>query len=253
MDADPVLRGCHFEVHGPLTKVIDATGRILGLGPNRSKACLIAARARRAEVLPPEAYFPALAGCHFGIHYQAGAAVRVVMDTERRVLGAGIGKEDAARYAARSLLGRRPVDTLSDDEFALLCTVVTVDVLRGKSGRAATGKPRLGIDAREVRRTEQLVALREALAREASTSPGEVPQTAPRVDLRMEHVLDETLALGLDTEEPQDAWRHCALGNGEHVILRRLDAPALRICIDRLRQQLSQDDVEVGSRPRCAA
>lgn len=238
-----VLRGCTFECDGPdqPTRVLDATGRVIGIGATKVSACVLAERSRLAEMLPPSHYHPALEGCHFGIEDSGGRPMRTVLDASRVVLGVGVGKLDAAAQAVRTLLSRsRPMD-LTMAEFGLICTAVTVEVVRGKSGRATQGEPYLRIDTRAC--DDSAGRLRAAVARELRHRGGGIAGLEARVqELLRAHVFDGLV-------------HHVMLGNGECLVWRRFDAPSARLCFEHVYRllwdaQRSREGERQGERVR---
>lgn len=217
----------HEQVQGrTLLRIVDPHMRTLGYGLQLDRAVQMALRARQANDQTPQRYSARLAGCSFRRDSdERGHARFLVLDAYGRVLAAHADQDQACRDAERELLRYEPATELSMQEFAKLCTTLTVEVVRGASGRAKSGEPRL-------QHLDSLSGLREVLARQYRRRAPEFGQEAhlcavplgvlnARTDAFLrEHVFDtETLQV------------HPVELDGEYVVLRTPQAPPAARCV----------------------
>jgi len=239
---DSILSGCRFGAVEPPARqqnVVDATGRVLGSGRTREQACWFAARVRRAEGQTPERYQAALAGCSFGVEARDGVALRTVVDRRGRLLGVGLGMAEAAHEAMLTLLRDRPAHELSRDEFSHLCVVVTVEVVRGKTGKATTGPARLQPDPRC--RHAGLAELIHAVGVESEFAGVTPFERKDWIEARLREIYETCVFDG--------TLRYLALAGGQHLILRKFDSPPASACITEIHNWL-RDVERRGQAPR---
>jgi hypothetical protein len=215
-----------------LLRIVDAQARTLGCGLNLERAVQMAIRSRQSRAHTPERYSPRLAGCSFQRESHStlsppspGAARVLVLDSYGRVLAAHADAAAACRDAEREVLRYQPADSLALDDFAKLCTTLTVQVVRGASGKAKRGEPRL-------QHLDSLAGLREALARQYRRRAPEFGQEPHHCAVPLDVLNARTEAFlaehGFDSQARQV---HPVDLDGEFIVLRTREAPEPRRCI----------------------
>lgn len=248
-DYDPILFDCTFSPIDKADKlkvehVLDASGMVIGMGSSREQACWFAARVRRSEMQQPEHYYPTLRGFSFGVESHHASITRTVLDPSGQVVGRGHDKQSASKQANLSVLHDKPLASLTSDEFAQMCVVVTVELMRARAG-----KPRPGVALLRPDRfvNSGIADLRQAISQESDLLHVNIND---RVHWREER-LHEVMSLPLVNGSVQ----HMMLTGGQFVILRtQLSQPKAQ-CIESVFEMVRAsltDQPEHIERPRAA-
>lgn len=239
VDFDPVLINCFFDVldspkHVKMQCVLDAKGVSIGMGSTREQACWLASKVCRAQMLQPVHYQSSLKDCKFGTDAKDGVVLRTVTieDPEGknglRVLGVGYDKETAAKQASLTLLRDKPTHELTRNEFARLCLVVTVETVRGKSGKAEHAPAHLRADPRSLH--SGFMELRQAINSESELAPVGPNDRIHWRDKRLDEILTTKLRNG--------DMNHIELAGHQHIILRTFESQPEHLCIDEVHASL---------------
>jgi hypothetical protein len=228
----PSLAGCTWTKMPNAFALKDERGALLGMGASKASAALLSLRVRQAASMQPEAYYDCLAGCQFGSKARRGDVNwTTVVDAAGQIVACAATRADAALTAARHVLRNRPTETLAIEDFRRICTVITVEEARGKSGKAKTGEPYLKMEYRTdpeagarfrallLRLVDETTGLADVDGLPASQAYDARARAAARLG---EQLLEDNYFDG--------AMKPVALGNGEWLVLRRPDAPAARQC-----------------------
>lgn len=281
----PLLQGCRFEFDQKrsIWLVMDSGDVLRGLGVKPRSAAVLAARAMQSNQMSPQAFHPSLVGCSFSLAAQAhqvahqganpGMPNVVVRSAEGSLLASASSKLEASSQAVRRVLAEKEPHTLEFADFARLCTVMTVTPARGKTGTAQRGQLYLRPDhsSAHTGMSDLRLALKRgvAWAAQAGTAVSEadadaVHKRGPGLMARAGELLRnmagaperrsdwleqsiQTLLIELAPElEDASIFAH-RLGHGEWLIVRRLDAPPAKRCVQMVLEdlasqaQLSQD------------
>lgn len=248
-DYDPILFDCSFSPVDKSDKlkvehVLDAQGIVIGMGTSREQACWFGARVRRSEMQQPEHYYPTLAGCSFSVESHHSAITRIVVDAGGHVIGRGHDKQSATRQANLSILHNKPLTDLTSAEFAQMCVVVTVELIRTRAGKPRPGAPLLRPDHYV---NSGIADLRQAIIQESDLLHISANERVHWRDERLNEVLSQPLVNG--------GVQHMALTGGQFVILRtQLSQPKAQ-CIESVFEMvcapaLESDQPEQVERPR---
>lgn len=238
-EMDPTLVDCTFsedtlsDKRTTLYRVLDGNGRAIGHGTTQASACVAAFRTLRGEAAVPAHYDSSLRNCVFRVDAVHGQAIQTVVDDCNNVIGRGNTRQDAAQQAAFNQLRLKDPVSLSLPEFARLCIGLTVRVVRGKSGHASNGKPRLEFDAAALRMGDSgAIELRKAIELECQQTNAEFNpvEMAAWCDGRYMEIMAGEVFNG--------HTHHAPLRNGQHLIFRTYDAPAYGDCMAHIHKQL---------------
>lgn len=235
-DFSPVLVGCSWQRDGNVHLVLDPAGRSLGRGLTRRAAAILASNSRRAELLLPGSYHDCLEGCVFGVRAEPGgaSALSTVLDDRGAEIACALTRRDAALDAARFVLRQRAVASMTLSEFWLLATVVTVDLARGKSGKAAHGTPYLKVDV--VIDPQAHARLLDALTRSIKAKSHTPPLYSDLLSRRANDA--QQLLADCCFDGP---IRPVRLDNGEWIVLRKPAAPAAKQCLGEAYRAIVQE------------
>lgn len=220
-------------------RVLNHMGEPIGMGRTREQACWLASKVMRAQLLQPDHYHPMLTGCSFGLDAHQGVALRTVtIPTPNgiRILGSGCDKENAATQARLTLLRDKQVNELTPSEFAQVCLFVTVEPVRGKSGKADKGPTSkwLRPDPRVLH--SGMNELRQALRDESAFLMISANERVHWAENRMLKLMETKLNNG--------DYQHIQLGNGQHLILRTYESQSAIECAAHVHEVLCANLLE---------
>lgn len=230
-DYSVILFDCHFGPKDLICSVVDNQGKTIGVGGSLEQACWFAKKVRESQMTLPFSYDPLLEGCTFGTTTVDGQPLRTVISPTlsahtgfKKILATGENRSTAARDAALTLLRQRSVENLSPDQFSRICTVVTVEIMRGKSGKSTTGPFWLRPEPSNIYGSNTgLRSLKTHIQHEADAL-GVPSFTKAAWGLKR---LNEIM----DTELEKGSLRHLSMAQNHHVILRTADSPSASDCI----------------------
>jgi hypothetical protein len=241
---DPMLAGCKWAGSGSrFLSLRDECGNVLGIGSSPDSVAKLAIRVRTAASgVQPEGYYDCLAGCHFVSHPRPGNAAiwPGVATADGKVIALAPTRQAAALAAARQILRQQDTSTLSLEDFRHICTVITVDVARGKTGKAKSGPPYLRMDTRD---DPDAVGYFRALVGRilVDTRAGQVDFHA--YDVRAQRISEMCEQL-LSDNYFDDATNAIRLDNGEWLLLRKPDATPGRRCVEMAYETLMQAELQ---------
>lgn len=111
----------------------DAINHVLSQGGNPAHACLAGVERIRREAIPPEYYWPRLAGCHFSTRTEPGnvALLHTVIDPSGKELGCAEERVIAANKALHGALAG--CKDMTFHEYSAITVTVQASRGRGKS------------------------------------------------------------------------------------------------------------------------
>jgi hypothetical protein len=260
----PSLAGCRWTsaANSQAFGVEDEHGVVLGIGQTRRTAALLAQRVRQAAPMLPEAYYPCLKGCRFATKPHRGDSISwtTVEDSSGHQIAYAPTKADAALTAARNMLRAQRPELLAVEDFRRICTVITVEEARGKTGKAKTGEPYLRLEYRTdpdagARMRALLMRIVDESGLDGGAGATDGLPAAQAYDARAaaatrfgENLLDDNYFDG--------GVGAVSLPNGEWLVLRKPDAPPPRQCVQDTHDAIldgeydDQDDSAAYERPR---
>ena len=244
----PLLAGCKWAaLRAGAFSLKDERGQVLGIGATQQVAADIAVRVRQAATVQPQGYHDCLSGYRFTSHPRSSTSNdkllwTAVVDAAGKTVAFAATRSDAALAAARYELRLRDVCTLSMENFRRICTVITVDVARGKTGKAKSGTPYLRMDTRED--PADMGRYRGLVTRLlVDTHSGAPDFQTYEARTRWATEVGDDLLLANFFDGPTKAVR---LDNGEWLVLRKPDAPPARRCIELAHHEALQCAVDAG-------
>ncbi len=241
-----MLAGCKWAAAAAgAVSVKDERGQLLGIGATKRAAADVALRVRQNASVQPQGYYECLAGCHFLNHPRPGDKHlwAAVADSFGKVIAFAATKADAALAAARHVLRQRDAHSLSLDDFRRICTVITVDVARGKTGKAKNGAPYLRMDTRDD--PEDMARYRALVTRLLiDTHSGAPGFQTYEARTRWATEVGEDLLMANFFDGSTNAVR---LDNGEWLLLRKPDGPPARRCIEEVHEAVVQGSTEAST------